>query len=55
MAFLKRILPEVNYYTSFDTFQFAQALVPYPPSYSLEVLVQHLEHKPLFLDWKSKF
>jgi DNA polymerase III alpha subunit (gram-positive type) len=55
LAFLKRMLPDVQYHAAFDTFQFAQALVPYPPSYALEILVQHLESKPLFLEWKSKF
>ncbi|MDR3168391.1 MAG: 3'-5' exonuclease [Candidatus Peribacteria bacterium] len=55
LAFLKRLLPEVPYYAAFDTFQLAQALVPYPPSYALEILMQHLEDKPLFLQWKAKF
>jgi DNA polymerase III alpha subunit (gram-positive type) len=55
VAFLEKVIPDVRYYSAFDTFQLAQALVPYPPSYALEVLVQHLEDKPLFLAWKSKF
>ncbi|MDR0607766.1 MAG: 3'-5' exonuclease [Candidatus Peribacteria bacterium] len=55
LAFLERMLPGVPYYAAFDTFQFAQALVPYPPSYALEILMQHLEDKPLFLQWKTKF
>jgi DNA polymerase III alpha subunit (gram-positive type) len=55
IAFLQRLLPEVQYYSAFDTFQLAQALIPYPPSYALEILMQHLEERPLFLQWKSKF
>ena len=42
-------------FATFDTFQFAQALVPYPPSFALEILVQHLEDKPRFLERKTKF
>ncbi|MDR0651540.1 MAG: 3'-5' exonuclease [Candidatus Peribacteria bacterium] len=55
LAFLKKVLPDFQSYASFDTFQLAQALVPYPSSYALEILMQHLEDKPLFLEWKSKF
>ncbi|MDR2190845.1 MAG: 3'-5' exonuclease [Candidatus Peribacteria bacterium] len=55
MAFLQKMLPNVPKFATFDTFQLAQALIPYPSSYALEVLMQHLEDKPLFLEWKSKF
>ncbi|MDR0859476.1 MAG: hypothetical protein LBO09_00380 [Candidatus Peribacteria bacterium] len=49
------MLPDFQMHASFDTFQLAQALIPYPPSFALEILMQHLEEKPLFLQWKSKF
>ena len=52
---MKKLLPEVEIYGTFDTFQFAQALVPYAPSYALEILSSFLESKPLFLQWKSHF
>jgi DNA polymerase III alpha subunit (gram-positive type) len=55
LAFLEKIFPNFLIHSSFDTFQLAQALIPYPPSYALEILMQHLEDKPLFLEWKSKF
>jgi DNA polymerase III epsilon subunit-like protein len=55
LAFLEKIFPDYQCYASFDTFQLAQALIPYPSSYALEILTQHLEDKPLFLEWKSKF
>ncbi|MDR2541375.1 MAG: hypothetical protein LBD11_06565 [Candidatus Peribacteria bacterium] len=55
LAFLKKMLPDFQMHASFDTFQLAQALIPYPPSFALEILMQHLEGKPLFLQWKSKF
>ncbi|MDD2537279.1 MAG: 3'-5' exonuclease [Candidatus Absconditabacteria bacterium] len=53
--FLERFLPSLSYHAVFDTFQFAQALIPYPPSFALEILLQHLESKPLFLEWKTNF
>lgn len=54
LAFLKKILPEVPFYASFDTFALAQALVPYPPSYALEILVRFLSDKPKFSRWKQR-
>ena len=54
-TFLKKLLPEVEIYDCFDTFQFSQALIPYAPSYALEILSQFLESKPLFLERKSHF
>jgi len=55
LAFLQQVLPNFQHFASFDTFQLAQALVPYPPSYALEILMQYLADKPLFLDSKAKF
>lgn len=55
LAFLEKFFLGLPYYASFDTFQLAQALIPYAPSSALEVLMQHLEDKPLFLEWKTKF
>ena len=55
LAFLKMVLPEVQYAGIFDTFVFAQALIPYPSSYALEILVGHLSEKPLFLQQMGKF
>lgn len=55
LSFLKRFFPSLTYAFSIDTFQLSQAMVPYAPSYALEILSQSLEEKPLFLQWKSNF
>ncbi|GHW02726.1 hypothetical protein AGMMS50249_5120 [candidate division SR1 bacterium] len=55
ICFLKRILPNVEFYDSFDTFALSQTLIPYPPSYALEILLSHLSEKPLFITRKQKF
>ena len=55
LSFLNRFFPSLKYSFSIDTFQLAQAMVPYAPSYALEILSNYLEEKPLFLEWKSKF
>ena len=55
LSFLDRFLPSLKYSFSIDTFQLSQAMVPYAPSYALEILSSHLEEKPLFLQRKSKF
>lgn len=55
LAFLEKVYPDFLIHSSFDTFQLAQALIPYPPSFALEILMQHLEEKPLFLERKTKF
>ena len=55
LSFLNRFFPSLKYSFSIDTFQLSQAMVPYAPSYALEILSSHLEEKPLFLQRKSKF
>ena len=55
LSFLNRFFPSLKYSFSIDTFQLSQAMVPYAPSYALEILSNYLEEKPLFLEWKSKF
>ncbi len=55
LSFLNRFFPSLEYAFSIDTFQLSQAMVPYAPSYALEILSQYLEEKPLFLKWKSDF
>ena len=55
LSFLNRFFPSLKYAFSIDTFQLSQAMVPYAPSYALEILSSHLEEKPLFLQRKSKF
>ena len=55
LAFLNRFFPRLKYAFSIDTFQLSQAMVPYAPSYALEILSNYLEEKPLFLQRKSKF
>ena len=55
LSFLNRFFPSLKYAFSIDTFQLSQAMVPYTPSYALEILSNYLEEKPLFLQWKSKF
>ena len=55
LSFLNRFFPSLKYAFSIDTFQLSQAMVPYAPSYSLEILSNYLEEKPLFLQRKSKF
>ena len=55
LSFLNRFFPSLKYAFSIDTFQLSQAMVPYAPSYALEILSNHLEDKPLFLQRKSKF
>lgn len=55
LNFLNRFFPTLKYAFSLDTFQLSQAMVPYAPSYALEILSQSLEEKPLFLQWKSSF
>ena len=55
LSFLNRFFPTLKYSFSIDTFQLSQAMVPYAPSYALEILSSHLEEKPLFLQRKSKF
>lgn len=55
MAFLQRIMPDVKYHNKLDTFALSQALVPYPPSFALEILVNYLEKYPQFVEWKNKF
>ena len=55
LSFLNRFFPSFKYAFSIDTFQLSQAMVPYTPSYALEILSNYLEEKPLFLQWKSKF
>lgn len=55
LSFLNRFFPSLKYAFSIDTFQLSQAMVPYAPSYALEILSNYLEEKPLFLQRKSKF
>ena len=55
LSFLNRFFPSLKYAFSVDTFRLSQAMVPYAPSYALEILSSHLEEKPLFLQRKSKF
>ena len=55
LSFLNRFFPSLKYEFSIDTFQLSQAMVPYAPSYALEILSNYLEEKPLFLQRKSKF
>ena len=55
LSFLNRFFPRLKYTFSIDTFQLSQAMVPYAPSYALEILSNYLEEKPLFLQRKSKF
>ena len=55
LSFLNRFFPSLKYAFSIDTFQLSQAMVPYVPSYALEILSNYLEEKPLFLQRKSKF
>ena len=55
LSFLNRFFPLLKYAFSIDTFQLSQAMVPYAPSYALEILSNYLEEKPLFLQRKSKF
>ncbi len=55
LSFLNRFFPSLKYAFSIDTFQLSQAMVPYAPSYALEILSNFLEEKPLFLQRKSKF
>lgn len=55
LSFLNRFFPSLKYAFSIDTFQLSQAMVPYAPSYALEILSSHLEEKPLFLQRESKF
>ena len=55
LSFLNRFFPSLEYAFSIDTFQLSQAMVPYAPSYALEILSNYLEEKPLFLQRKSKF
>ena len=55
LSFLNRFFPSLKYAFSIDTFQLSQAMIPYAPSYALEILSSHLEEKPLFLQRKSKF
>ena len=55
LSFLNRFFPSLKYAFSIDTFQLSQAIVPYAPSYALEILSDFLEEKPLFLQRKSKF
>ena len=55
LSFLNRFFPSLKYSFSIDTFQLSQAMVPYTPSYALEILSNYLEEKPLFLQRKSKF
>ena len=55
LSFLNRFFPSLEYSFSIDTFQLSQAMVPYAPSYALEILSNYLEEKPLFLQRKSKF
>ena len=55
LSFLSRFFPSLKYAFSIDTFQLSQAMVPYSPSYALEIISQSLEEKPLFLSRKSKF
>ncbi len=54
LTFLRKIIPDVELYGSFDTFAFAQALIPYPPSYALEILVKFMDEKAKFMEWKQK-
>ena len=55
LSFLNRFFPSLKYAFSIDTFQLSQAMVPYAPSYALEILSDYLEEKPLFLKRKSAF
>lgn len=55
LSFLNRFFPSLKYAFSIDTFQLSQAMVPYAPSYALEILSSHLEEKPMFLQRESKF
>ena len=55
LSFLNRFFPSLKYAFSIDTFQLSQAMVPYAPSYALEILSSYLEEKSLFLQRKSKF
>ena len=55
LSFLNRFFPSLQYTFSIDTFQLSQAMIPYAPSYALEILSSHLEEKPLFLQRKSQF
>lgn len=55
LSFLNRFFPSLKYTFSIDTFQLSQAMVPYAPSYALEILSNYLEEKPLFIQRKSKF
>lgn len=54
VSFLQKVIPDVEFYGMFDTFQLAQALIPYAPSYSLEILSQILEDKDLYIQWKKQ-
>ena len=40
MAFVERLMP-VPHYAQIDTLPFAQATIPYAPSYALEILAQN--------------
>lgn len=47
--FIKRYLPDLEFYDSIDTFYLSQNLVHFAPSYALDVLVEHLMSKDSFV------
>ncbi len=46
--FLTKYFPTLNYYKQIDTFNLAQTIVHYAPSYALEVLIENLKSEKLF-------
>ncbi len=46
--FLNKYFPSLKYYKQIDTFNLAQTIVHYAPSYALEVLIENLKSEKLF-------
>jgi hypothetical protein len=49
LSFIKKYFPEIKYYETIDTFNMAQNLVHFAPSYALDVLVEYLMSRKEFL------
>lgn len=45
---MTKYFPTLNYYKQIDTFNLAQTIVHYAPSYALEVLIENLKSEKLF-------
>ena len=48
LDFLQKYFPTLHYHTHIDTFQLAQTIVHYAPSYALEVLIENLKSESTF-------